>query len=189
MPSSGSFPSLPVTESTSMATIVVASGGTLDPQYVLGRVYVSGESGKLYIFLQLDPTLINDTFANNEVACLKADWVATNDVSDAVESGTYPIVVGVARGSYAESTSAGSTRYAFFQCWGRGLVKTNGDDDIAAGVRLIAATGTDGACDSLAGSSTSADGIITQMTVGYSAAADVDAANTVDAFIRAGFCF
>lgn len=54
-------------------------------------------------------------------------------------------------------------------------VLTNGDDDIAAGDAIIIATGTDGKCDS----GTSTPGLY----LGNATAADVDANDTVAAFI------
>lgn len=70
-------------------------------------------------------------------------------------------------------------------------VITNGDDDITAGLPLIVATATDGACDSFAeGISATpteaeivADDAKAYRFIGFSLAADVDAANTVAAII------
>ncbi|MGB1224149.1 MAG: hypothetical protein ACPHCN_08410 [Mycobacterium sp.] len=56
-------------------------------------------------------------------------------------------------------------------------VVTNGDDDIAAGVPLIVATGADGACDSAADPNPS-------LHFGDSLAADDNAADTVAAIVR-----
>lgn len=68
--------------------------------------------------------------------------------------------------------------HGFVQTYGPySAVVTNGDDDIAAGVPLIVASGTDGACDSATDPNPS-------LYFGDSTAADVDAANTVAAFIR-----
>lgn len=186
MPSSGSFPSLPVPAGTSMPTIEVASGGSLPNDLVLGNVYVDGATGDLYIFLQLDPALTNNAFANNEPATLKANWVATNDVSDGVESGTYPVCCGVARGAYAESTASGTTRYAFFQIWGRGTIANEGTD-YNAGEIMILATGTDGAAIRSVGTTTSADGVLTNSRVGTAAATGTG--TTTDCFIKVGLCF
>lgn len=64
-------------------------------------------------------------------------------------------------------------------------IVTNGDDDIAAGDSLIVATGTDGACDSVAAATTT----VHTLALGHAVAADVDAANTVAGVLtgEAGF--
>lgn len=58
-------------------------------------------------------------------------------------------------------------------------VVTNGDDDIAAGDSLIVATGTDGACDSVAAATTT----VHTLAFGHALEADVDASNTVKAWV------
>lgn len=57
-------------------------------------------------------------------------------------------------------------------------IKTNGDDDIAAGDTLIMVA-TDGVCDSIAAATTTG----TLLEIGEAMAADVDAANTVAGWI------
>lgn len=181
MASSGSFPHIPFPIDTAYE---VASGASLPAGLVLGNVYVD-KSGKLYAFYQIDPALTNNTFANNEVAVLKASWVVTNDVSDGADA-TYPIAAGVARGSLAESTSGGTTRYGLFQVWGRGNVKNDGTD-ITIGERLNASASADGAAVRVTMASTSADGALTVTKVGV--AAETQTGTTVDAFISCGLLF
>jgi len=68
--------------------------------------------------------------------------------------------------------------YGFVQTAGyHSALVTNGDDDIAAGVPLVVATGTDGACDSAADPNPS-------LYFADALAADVDAANTVAGLIH-----
>lgn len=177
----GGFPELP------FAVTEVATA--LDAGHVLGNVY-AGQNGKLYALWQIDPILINDTFANNELCYLKASLTVTNDVSDAIDGGDDPVCAGVARGSLAESTGSTTVRYGLFQVFGRGTVKTNGDDDISAGDMLIIDTANDGGCNSLDPDAETTDpGRWGRGSVGIALADDSDSANTVDVAISVGVFF
>jgi len=180
MPSSGSFPSVPW-DPTKVSE-------SLPTGHTLGNVYVDGETGKLYALWQIDPALVGDQFTNGQIAYLKASLVVTNDISDAIDGADDPIVAGVAMGTLAESTSGGTTRYGLFLIHGRHTaLKTNGDDDIAAGDILVIDTANDGGCNSLDPDAETTDpGRWGRGGVGIALAADVDAADTVDAMISAG---
>lgn len=73
-------------------------------------------------------------------------------------------------------------QYGWLQTHGyHSAIKTNGDDDISQGDTLIMVA-TDGVVDSVAKATTTG----TLLQVGYAAAADVDADNTVAAWLTGG---
>jgi predicted RecA/RadA family phage recombinase len=92
------------------------------------------------------------------------DGVVTNDVSDT----NVNRVAGVALAGMTDG------QLGWIQVSGIATVNTDGDDDIAAGDAIIGASGTDGACESVA-----ADTAPTNKIVGFAIAADVNASNTV----------
>lgn len=153
----------------------------------LGDLFID-KQGREFALWQIDTALINDTFANGELAYLKASHVVTNDVSDAIDGADDPVCAGVACGSLAESTSGGTTRYGLFLVRGRHTaVKTNGDDDIAAGDMLTIDTANDGGCNSIDPDGETIDPArVGRGRVGVALADDVDAANTVDTMVSAG---
>jgi hypothetical protein len=152
----------------------------------LGDIFTD-KRGRQFMLFQVDTALINDTLANGEVCFLKASHVVTNDVSDGIDGADSPIVAGVACGSIPES-SASVTRYVLLLVKGRHTaVKTNGDDDIAAGDMLSADLTVDGSCDSINDDTETLDpGYLGRSRVGVALADDVNAANTVDAMVSAG---
>lgn len=175
-----SFPEIPFPVS-SVATDITG--------HTLGNIYVD-KDGKCYALWEIDPALISDTFANNQLAYLKASLVVTNDVSDAIDGADDPICAGVARGALAESTGTTTRRYGLFQIWGRGTVTTNGDDDIAAGDILTIDTASDGGCDSIDPDAETIDPArLKRGKVGVALADDVNADNTVDTMIAVGLFF
>lgn len=181
------FPMIPF-RTSAVVTRGTASGVDYPDGFpwALGTVFADAD-GKLYAFWEIATALTNDTFANNEV-CYPTTTigVVTNTVANAVESSTYPICAGVARGSLAESTSTTTVRAGLFQIFGRGTV-VNSATDATIGERMICDTGANGGAIKSAGSATSADGIITQMTVGT--AMETSAGLTAVCMIRAGMFF
>jgi hypothetical protein len=156
----------------------------LDPSWNLGDIFCDNR-GRRFALWQIDPALINNTFASGELCYLKAARVVTNDVSDGIDA-TYPIVAGVAQGSLPESTSTTTIRYGLFLIEGVATIKTSGADDIAIGENLIAIASNDGGCDGAAQSATSADAWLTVAKVGTALAADDNDANTVLAMVAVG---
>lgn len=99
------------------------------------------------------------------------DFVVNNDISDLTTARNQP--AGVVLGT----VTAGN--YCFIQVRGPyATVKTNADDDIAAGDTLIIAATTDGTVDSVAAGTAS-----TYVPFGIATAADVDADDTVAAIL------
>lgn len=104
------------------------------------------------------------------VAASYTSSVVTCDVSDTDQNH----VAGVFTQAFTDQY------YGWLQVGGyHGTVKTNGDDDIAAGVSLFGVG--DGTCDSM-----TADTASTNTILGYALAADVDGSNTVAARITVG---
>ena len=99
------------------------------------------------------------------------DFVVNNDISDLTTARNQP--AGVVLGT----VTAGN--YCWIQVRGpHSAVKTNADDDIAAGDTLIIAATTDGTVDSVAAGTAS-----TYVPFGIATAADVDADDTVAAIL------
>ena len=151
----------------------VAAGDSLTDtataaKYAFGTV--RSEGGKAYRYFQYDN-------GSGNVACVAGDpvlslapatnkWIGTCDVSDSNRN----FVLGVALAPIADLS------YGWIQTGGYyATVNTNGDDDIAKGDVVIASS-TDKKCDSVA---TYASGSTIFKALGYAAAADVDADNTV----------
>lgn len=159
----------------------VASGGSLDPALALGNRYVD-EKGRIFIFLQIDPALTNNTFAAGECAALKASHTATNDVSDA-SNATYPTFAGVAMGSLAESTSGGTTRYGLFLVNGRTTVTaTDGNAVLASAFMLELNTSVDGGCIPIDETATNLAAGRDVMFVGHALADDVS--TSCDVYVK-----
>lgn len=108
--------------------------------------------------------------------------VVTNDRSEAIADNA-EMYCGVAPSDLSSTvpeSTATTTYYMLMQVGGRhSAILTNGDDDIAAGVQIIASG--DGTCDSAALGTA-----LTTKFIGISVAADVDASNTVAVDMR--FC-
>lgn len=124
-------------------------------------------AGKVYRYVQFVDAV---TYAaGHVVSWTETAWTVSNDRSGGSVSTNRVagVCLGVATQNY----------YGWIQTKGEyATVLTNGDDDIAAEDGLILATGTDGACDSAADPAT-------LLYLGWATAADVDANNTVAAFI------
>lgn len=71
--------------------------------------------------------------------------------------------------------------YGWILVGGKATVATDGADDISATDALIGSASTDGTCDSVA-----ADTAPTNKVLGWALAADVDASNTVSAYLTVG---
>lgn len=127
--------------------------------------YTDESAGAEYFYCQLASTS-NDAIQGNLVFDTGSDTVTLDATSAGVN-----LVCGIALGA----VSAGD--YAWFQNVGRDVtVKTNGDDDISAGDRLIPANSASGLCDSSTDS--------TYKAIGYADADDTDGTNTVTATIN-----
>ena len=95
--------------------------------------------------------------------------IVTDDISDQKQNG----VAGVGIGAITAAS------YGWIQLTGyHSVVKTNGDDDIAYGDVLIVDSTTDGTCNSVAAGTAP-----THIVLGVARAADVDADNTVAAWL------
>lgn len=119
-------------------------------------------------------TASDTTVANGTALAFTSGYpggTVTLDISDAKQNYVAGVGIGV--------ISPG--QYGWIQCYGyHSAVITNGGDDIAAGDSLIlAASADDGMCDSVAAGTAP-----TYKTLGIAVAADVDAANTVAAFLN-----
>lgn len=137
----------------------------VSPKFNVGGLY-SSPDGKYFRYVQFKDAV---TYAAGQVVT----WAGTdqksvtNDRSGGSSVATVP--AGICLRVMTENY------YGFILVHGAySAVVTNGDDDIAAGAILIAAS-ADGAADSSA--------TVTAATFGYALAADVDAANTVAAMV------
>lgn len=142
------------------------------------------EGGKCYKLVQVHTACVgaaSDVITAGDVLYRTAtENVVTNDRSEAV-SDSADHYCGIAPSDLSstipESTSA-TKYYMLMQVGGRhDAVLTNGDDDITAGLEIIAAG--DGTCDSAAGGTD-----IKANFIGLAAAADVDASNKVAVDMR-----
>ncbi len=115
----------------------------------------------------------SDTTVANGTALGFSDTLGHTVSSDSsVPDAPFDCVAGVGIGAITASY------YGWIQTKGyHSAVKTNGDDDIVAGVKLILCS-TDGTVDSMA-----ANTAATNTVVGVSVAADVDADHTVAAML------
>ena len=107
----------------------------LDPSWALGDRFCD-KKGRIFVLWQIDSALINNTSASGEVGTLKASHVWTNDVSEGLFSGTYPVFAGMALGALPESTSTTTIRYGLFLVKGRATA-TITDGNVAAGDTVI----------------------------------------------------
>lgn len=157
---------------------VAAYGSSDDPEKLteLGTE-CQFANGHWHKFVQVHTSCTNDVIAANEVLYNTSTTnVVSNTVAQAVtnSANNYAGVAPALTASVPESTSS-ITYYMWIQISGRATVKTNGDDDIAAG-DLIVASGN-GTCDSAATPNTA-------NYIGVAAAADVDASDTVVVNLR-----
>lgn len=159
---------------STIAPADVESRNDANPQFTPGALYHDPNTNKTYRYVQLVNE--NVTPAAKQVVYLSdtdttfTGYKVTNDFSEAM-SDSLDYVWGVL--TYA----ATETYYTFIQTWGLCEdVLTNGDDDIAAGVKIIGAG--DGTCNSMA-----ANTAATNTVLGIAAADDDNAANTVDVFL------
>ncbi|MFA5217129.1 hypothetical protein [Sulfuricurvum sp.] len=136
-----------------------------DQKFTLGTTRKVGD--KSYIYCQI--AAASGACANGSVLYYTStEGVFTTSGTAAVRN----LVKGV--GNHA--IAAGS--FGWVQTWGdHTAVKTNGDDDIAAGDSLIGLSST-GTCDSVAGGTAP-----TYNAFGIATAADVDSQDTVAAYL------
>jgi hypothetical protein len=138
-------------------------------KYAVNTTRVESD-GKCYLYVMTAATATSGIVNGTVLYDATTAGVVTDDVSDAKYG--FNSVRGVSIGTVAVST------YCWIQTWGaHSAVKTNGDDDIAAGATLIGDT-TDGVCDSVSAGTAS-----TYKPIGYATADDVDSADTVAAFL------
>lgn len=138
--------------------------------------------GRIFIFLKLDPALINNTAATGECGALKASHTWTNDVSDA-SNATYPTFAGVALGSLPESTSTTTVRAGLFLVNGRATVTiTDGNAVLASAFLLQLNTSVDGGCIPVDETATNLAEGARVMQVGHALADDVG--NSCDVWVK-----
>lgn len=133
--------------------------------YTLGQY--REEDGNGYRYGKVNDATVSVVAGNlvYSVAPGTALWEVASDVSDSDAN----LVVGVAISSVANGS------YGWFQTKGYyATVNTNGDDDISLGDAIVPSAAGDGTCDS-----TAAGTAPVRRVVGFAAAADVVAANTV----------
>lgn len=138
--------------------------------------------GRTLRLVQMSTSLTNDTTVDGSLVYrTTTSSTVTNTAASAATINSLPVPAGVALGALAESPSS-DTYYAWVLIRGRKTnLLTNGDDDIAQGNCLDTDSGSNGGCNSVSGAIT-AD--LLGVLVGRALAADVDAANTVDAMIN-----
>lgn len=142
----------------------------------VGEIHVDS-NGYEYRLVLMDPTLTGDATAAGQVVYIKtpSTWVCTNTVAGGLNA-TYPQVVGVSMGAVTEGEYGWVMRKGY-----HATVKTDGGDDIVAGVDLI--PGGNGTCNSLPGDATdTTDGIISSIFA-IAAADDNNDNDTVAALI------
>lgn len=145
-------------------------------------------NGNEFELVQVHTACVNDKLAENEVLHYVGEHVVTNDVSESF-SGDEDAYAGIYAGTEdcPESTST-KTYLCWMQVSGRRYVKTNGDDDIAAGDQIIASG--DGTCDSYLvaagtpgapsnGELQALQVNVSSRFIGIATAADVDASDIV----------
>lgn len=148
----------------------------------LGQIFVvSGIPYKLVKVHTVCTGAVADVISAGEVLYRTAtENVVTNDRSEAVtdDANHYCGIAPADLVAAVPESTATVTYYMLMQVGGRhSAVTTNGDDDIAAGVQIIASG--DGTCDSQA---VTVD--IKPLNIGISAAADVDGTNKVAVDMR-----
>lgn len=141
------------------------------------RSDVDSDGYKEYKYVQFNNGSGNVASATNMVVyeLISGDTggtVVTNDVSDSAINyiaGVMPLAMT-------------DLYYGWMQVRGyNSAIRTNGDDDIAAGDALIGVAAADGVCNSVA-----ANTAPTNKVLGFAVAADVDADNTVAGKITVG---
>lgn len=154
----------------------------------VGDIRVDNKGRKFQLW-KLSSDLTNNTTAANEVAVREASNVVTNKPANGLDT-TNCIAAGVFTGAIAESsgTTASTQKYVWVLIHGVTTIKTNGDDDIAAGDELIPDASNGGCCDSFAPTSTNptANDLAKMLHSVFATAlaADVDASNTVSALVH-----
>lgn len=159
---------------TGLGHNVFSSANDQYPLHLPGEVFevVDSTGRKKYKYVNFDNGSGNLTLAaGNLVYFLDGSdfdgYTVTSDVSDTDINQAAGVALGAITDAY----------YGFVQTWGYySAVVTNGDDDIAASDALIG--GGDGTVNS-----TAQDTAPTNKVVGWAVAADVDASNTVAAYI------
>lgn len=130
------------------------------------------ENGKGYRFVNFDNGAGNVAAVAANLAYIKSltdPWVVTMDVSDSDRN----LVTGVFLSVIPD------LGYGWIQTRGyHATVTTNGDDDITKGDALIGSAAGDGTCDS-----TAQDTAPTNRVLGWAMDDDVNATNTVAAFL------
>lgn len=136
------------------------------PEYGLGemRETVTGKRYRYCKFLDAVTYVANQCLTWANAACTSV----TNDISGGSSLGAFAAGVGQA--------VVAQNGFGWVQTWGPATVKTNGDDDITAGLSLFPSG--DGTVDS----ATAATFVTGRL--GYALAADVDADNTVSVFVE-----
>jgi hypothetical protein len=121
------------------------------------------------------------TYVVGHVCAPKATaYNVTNDISGALEARFAGCVPNLLTNGSATTTVPTEGQFGWLQVSGpHSAVVTNADDDIAAGDTLIVDDNEDGQCDSVAGATDTGD----LRLMGYAAAADVDASDTVSAIL------
>lgn len=141
------FPQLPFALGTLKQT---GAGGVSD---MIGKSFFSKE-GYEYRVYRISADLVNNAFADGELAVFKSDGIVTNDVSDAEDS-TNPRAAGIAIGALPESE--GATDATIFY----GLFMKRG---VKTGVSAAASIAIgDGLCTSLVGGGTPVDGQVQRL--------------------------
>lgn len=120
--------------------------GILTAVHTAGDFLEDPTTGYQYRFCKAAAALINDAFANGEVACYTTSaYVVTNDVSASLDGANYPKLAGIALGAVPEGGTA-DTQYLYVLGRGRhatAVIKT-GEAAVAMDP-LRPATDTDGA--------------------------------------------
>lgn len=142
----------------------------------LGEIVHYG--GKLYRFILLKDAVA--AAAGSVVFVAKSDF--TWGTCDYTGGSTGPITGVPAIGIAVGTITGGNYGLVLVQGY-YGAIKTNGDDDIAAGDLLITGA-ADGVCDSLANAAAALNKDVFLKLIGYASAADVDADNTVAGLVK-----
>lgn len=126
---------------------------------------------RVYRFVEVDANAAN-AVSNGTVLTFvdKYNRVVTDDISASHQNK----VAGVGIGNGISKGNRGWIQVGGYHP----AVKTNGDDDIAVGMQLIVDGTTDGTCNSMAIGTAA-----THAVLGVAVSADVDADNTVEAYL------
>jgi len=153
-------------------TLATTNLATLQHPGQLGQFF--NKDGKKYQLVQVDSSS-NALAANDVVSWIDYDaFIVTNDVSDI--SGTEANAANQPAGVAIGTGTIGY--YCFIQVRGACTIRTNQDDDIAAGDVLIVDGNEDGQCNS-----TAAGTAPINIPLAIATAADDDTADTVAAML------